>query len=300
MTALELGRDKKPATDTDKQQKQPGFIRLLWANRKARIGMALLAVFILMAVFGPLVAPYSIHDTNFPVSQNPSAAHWLGTTQRGQDVFTQLLYGSRVSMFVGFVAGLITIMIAILVGFFAAYYRGITDDVLSLVINVVLVLPGLPLMILIATYIPTHGIWEIIGVMSITGWAFGGRSFRAQIMTVVQQDYVIAARFAGERAPRIIFHEVLPNMFSYVIAHFFGAVIGSVLGEAGLEFLGLGNPSITSWGTMIYWAQNADAMLTGQWGWILAPGLCIALVATSLTLINFGIDAVANPRLQEE
>lgn len=279
---------------------QPGFVRQLWSNRKAKLGIVLLGFFILMAIFGPLIAPYSIHDTNFAVGQPPTAAHWLGTTQRGQDVLTQLLYGSRVSLFVGFTAGFITIAIAMLVGFLSAYYGGWVDDVLSLMMNVVIVIPGLPLMILIATYIPNHGIWEIIGVMSVTGWAFGGRAFRAQMMTVAQQDYVLAARFAGERAPRIIFREIMPNMLSYIVAHFFGAVVGAVLGEAGLEFLGLGNPSITSWGTMIYWAQNGDAMLTGQWAWIMAPGLCIALLATSLTLINFGVDTISNPRLREE
>lgn len=292
---------QKPVDNTAQTPNtRPGFMAQLWANRKARIGIVLLVFFLLMATVGPLLAPYSLNDTNFAVGQPPSWAHWLGTTQRGQDVFTQLLYGSRVSLFVGFVTGVITILIAMLVGFLSAYYRGWLDDGLSLIINVVLVIPGLPLMILLATYIPSHGMWEIIGVMSATGWAFGGRSFRAQMMTVAQQDYVVAARFAGERAWRIVFKEIAPNMLSYIVAHFFGAVVGAVLGEAGLEFLGLGNPSITSWGTMIYWAQNGEAMLTGQWAWILAPGLCIALVATSLTLINFGVDAIANPRLQED
>lgn len=277
-----------------------GVMRQLWSNGKARLGIIILVMFLCMAVFAPVLAPYPLSDTHFAVGQPPTMAHWLGTTQRGQDVMTQLLYGARVSLFVGFITGAIAIVIAMLVGFVSAYYRGWLDDGLSLLINVVLVLPGLPLMILIATYIPNHGIWEIIGVMSVTGWAFGARSFRAQLMTVAQQDYVMAARFSGEGTFRIIFREITPNMLSYIVAHFFGAVIGAVLGEAGLEFLGLGNPSITSWGTMIYWAQNGDAMLTGQWAWILAPGLCIALVATSLTLINFGIDAIANPRLQED
>lgn len=280
--------------------KQPGFLALLWENRKARMGIIVLTFFILMALFGPLLAPYSLSDTNFALSHPPSAAHWLGTTQSGQDVLTQLIYGSRVSMFVGFIAGALVIFIALLVGFLAGYFGGLVDEVLSLAMNVMLVLPGLPLMILIAAYMPSHGIWEIIMVMSITGWAFGGRSLRAQMMTVVQQDYVVAAKFAGERPLRVIFREIMPNMLSYIIANFFGAVIGAVLAEAGLEFLGLGNPSITSWGTMIYWAQSSDAMLNGQWAWILAPGLCIALLAASLTMINFGIDAVANPRLQEE
>ncbi|WP_067622261.1 ABC transporter permease [Alicyclobacillus acidiphilus] len=282
------------------EAKQAGAFRIVWSNRKARFGIIVLAIFVFIAIFGPWLAPYSISDTHFPTSMGPSAAHWLGTTQTGQDVLTQLLCGARVSMFVGFLSGAIVIAIALTIGFVAGYFGGWVDDVLSMLMNVMLVLPGLPLMILIASYIPSHGIWEIILVMSLTGWAFGGRTLRAQMLTLSRRDYVIAARFAGESPLRIIFREILPNSLSYIIANFFGAVTGAILAEAGLEFLGLGNPSITSWGTMIYWAQNGDALLEGQWAWVLAPGLCIALVASSLTFINFGIDAVANPRLQED
>ncbi|QSO47248.1 ABC transporter permease [Alicyclobacillus mengziensis] len=284
-------------TDNVKQQSP---IQIVWRNKKARIGIVILTLFVLMALFGPLLAPYSVTNTSFAPAQGPTAAHWLGTTQSGQDVFTQLLYGARVSMFVGFVSGGIVILVALVVGFVAGYFGGMVDDILSLVMNIMLVLPGLPLMILIAAYIPHHGIGEIIFVMSLTGWAFGGRTLRAQMLTLSRQDYVLSARFAGENPFRIIFREILPNMLSYIIANFFGAVTGAVLAEAGLEFLGLGNPSITSWGTMIYWAQNGDALLNGQWAWIIAPGLCIALLASSMTLINFGIDTVANPRLQED
>jgi len=281
-------------------RKQPHAFQIVWANKKARLGIVILAAFLLMALFGPLLAPYSITNTSFAAAAGPSMAHWIGTTQSGQDVLTQLLYGARISLLVGFVSGAIVILVALAVGFVAGYFGGIVDDILSLVMNVMLVLPGLPLMILISAYIPHHGIGEIILVMSLTGWAFGGRTLRAQMLTLSRQDYVLSARFAGEHPFRIIFREILPNMLSYILANFFGAVTGAVLAEAGLEFLGLGNPSITSWGTMIYWAQNGDALLNGQWAWILAPGLCIALLATSLTFINFGIDAVANPRLQED
>jgi peptide/nickel transport system permease protein len=280
--------------------KEPNAFQVVWSNKKARIGIIILAVFVLMAIVGPWIAPYSLTDTHFPPGKGPSLAHWLGTTQSGQDVLTQLLNGARVSIFVGFVSGAIVICVALVVGFVAGYFGGWVDDVLSLLMNVMLVLPGLPLMILIAAYIPHHGIGEIILVMSITGWAFGGRTLRAQMLTLSRQDYVVSAKFAGESSLWIIFREILPNMLSYIIANFFGAVTGAILAEAGLEFLGLGNPSITSWGTMIYWAQNGDALLDGQWAWIIAPGLCIALLAASLTLINFGIDAVANPRLQED
>lgn len=287
-------------TASTNESKQDGAFRIVWSNRKARCGIVILSIFVLIAIFGPWLSPYALSDTQFATAAGPSAAHWLGTTQNGQDVLTELLHGTRISMFVGFLAGAIVIVIAMIVGFVAGYFGGWVDDVLSFAMNVMLVLPGLPLMILIASYIPNHGIWEIILVMSLTGWAFGGRTLRAQMMTLSRRDYVVAARFSGESPMRIIFREILPNTLSYIIANFFGAVTGAILAEAGLEFLGLGNPSLTSWGTMIYWAQNGDALLNGQWAWILAPGLCIALLASSLTFINFGVDAVANPRLQED
>jgi peptide/nickel transport system permease protein len=274
-------------------------VRTVWANRMARVGIVILGVLVLVAVFAPLVAPYSPTDSDFGRSIGPSAAHWLGTTGSGQDALSRLLYGARVSLVVAFAAGVLSTVIAIAVGLFAGYLVGLAEETINFVVNLFLVVPALPLMIVIATYSPSRGVGVIVLVVVLTGWAWGARVLRAQTATLRGRDFVAAAEFSGERPHRIVFREILPNMTSLVAASFLGAATAAVLGEAGLEFLGLGNPNTISWGTMLFWAQNDNALLVGQWPQILAPGLAIALLAASLSLINFGVDALSNPRLRE-
>lgn len=271
----------------------------IWSNTKARIGVIILLVFVLVAIFAPLLAPYDPSATDFARSQDASAAHWLGTTAAGEDVLSQLIQGARISVFVGFVAGLLSTFIAVLIGLSWGYVRGVGADVINFFVNLFLVVPGLPLMIVIAAYLQNGGIGMIILVVVITGWAWGARVLRSQTQSLRGRDFVTAAVFSGERPFRIVFREILPNMTSLIVGNFFGAATSAILAEAGLEFLGLGDPSTVSWGTMLFWAQNSNALLTGQWALLFAPGLCIALLATSLTLINFGVDGLSNPRLRE-
>jgi len=275
-------------------------LRTLWSDRKARIGLVLLAALILMALLAPLVAPYSPTRDDFARSLGPSGAHLLGTTGSGQDVLSQLLYGARISLVVALIAGALATLVAIVVGLVGGYLQGLPDELLSFITNLTLVIPSLPLMIVLATYLSGGGVSVIILVVVVTGWATGARVMRSQTATLRSRDFVAMAQFSGERLTRIVFREILPNMTSLVAANFFAAATAAVLGEAGLEFLGLGNPSTVSWGTMLYWAQNDNALLSGQWTLVLAPGLCVALLATSLSLINFGVDALSNPRLREK
>jgi peptide/nickel transport system permease protein len=271
----------------------------IWSNGKARIGLIVLGLFILIAVFAPLIAPYGASENGFDRSADASAGHWLGTTAAGEDVLSQLVWGSQISIFVGLIAGLFSTIIAVLVGLSWGYVRGFGADVINFVVNLFLVIPGLPLMIVIAAYLSGGGIGMIITVVVITGWAWGARVLRSQTQSLRSRDFVTAAVFSGERPFRIVFREILPNMTSLIVGNFFGAATAAILAEAGLEYLGLGDSSIVSWGTMLFWAQNSNALLTGQWALLFAPGLCIALLATSLTLINFGVDSISNPRLRE-
>jgi peptide/nickel transport system permease protein len=273
--------------------------RTIWSNRNARIGIVILGVLVLVALLAPVIAPDSPTNTSFGRSLGPSSAHWLGTTGSGQDVLSRLMFGARVSLLVAFSAGFLSTIIAVSVGLFAGYLRGLAEESINFVVNLFLVIPALPLMIVIATYSPSRGVGVIVLVVVVTGWAWGARVLRAQTATLRSRDFVAAAEFSGERIHRVVFREILPNMTSLVAASFLGAATAAVLGEAGLEFLGLGNPATVSWGTMLFWAQNDSALLTGGWPQILAPGLCIALLAASLSLINFGIDALSNPRLRE-
>ena len=189
---------------------------------------------------------------------------------------------------------------AVTLGLIAGYRPGAVDEVIGFLTNLALVIPGIPLMIILAAYLANHSVWTVVLVVALTSWATGARVMRSQTATLRTRDFVTSAVFSGERLPRVVFREILPNMTSLVAASFLASATAAVLAEASLEFLGLGNPATVSWGTILYSAEQQNAMLTGQWLMVLAPGLAIALLMTSLTLINFGIDALSNPRLREK
>jgi peptide/nickel transport system permease protein len=287
--------------DTGLARHRPaGVLAILWRNPRSRLGLVLFGAFVFLSVFGPWLAPYNPADTSFAPMLAPSARHLLGTTQSGADVFSQLVAGTRVSVVVSLTVGAIATFLAMLVGVTAGYVGGWVDDVLSFLTNVFLVLPGLPLLIVLASYAPGAGMSLLVLIVGFTGWPWGARTMRAQVSTLRARDFVVAARLAGDGLVRILAREIVPNMLSLVMANFLGASTAGLLAAVGLEFLGFGNPNQVSWGSMLYWAQNSSALLQGQWAWILAPGLCIALLGMSLVLINFGFDVVSNPRLQEE
>lgn len=274
-------------------------VATIWSNKKARLGLVVLGVFVLVAVFAPLIAPYGASVNGFGRNQPGSSAHWFGTTAAGEDVLSQVVFGARVSVLVGFIAGTLSTLVAVLVGLSWGYVRGPVADVINFIVNLFLVIPGLPLMIVVAAYLRNGGLPIIIFVVVLTGWAWGARVLRSQTQSLRGRDFVTAAQFAGEGSWRIVFREILPNMTSLIAGSFFGAATAAILAEAGLSFLGVGDTTTVSWGSMLFWAQNSNAILTGQWVLLFAPGLCIALLATSLTLINFGVDGLSNPRLRE-
>lgn len=274
-------------------------VRTLWSNRKARAGLLLLGFFVAVAAFAPLIAPHSPGATTFTPYQGPSAHNWFGTTGNGQDVFSQVVYGARVSLLVSLGAGAGATLVAVTLGLVAGYRPGPVDEATSFLTSLVLVIPALPLMIILAAYIPSRSVWTILLVVAFTSWATGARVIRSQAATLRERDFVTAAVFSGERLGRMIFREILPNMTSLVAGSFFAAANAAVLTEASLEFLGLGNPSTVSWGTILYYAQQQNALLTGQWVLVFAPGMAIALLGVSFALINFGVDALSNPRLRE-
>jgi peptide/nickel transport system permease protein len=274
-------------------------VRTLWRQPKARIGLLLVLALLAMAALAPLISPYSPQRATFPVMTGPSSGNLLGTTGGGQDVLSQLIYGARDSLIVAFGAGLLSTSIALAIGLLAGYLSGPTDSVLNFGMNLLLVIPALPLMIIISTYSKGGGIWTIVAIIVLVSWAFGGRVVRSRVLSLRSLDFVTAAQFSGDRTGRIIVREILPNMVSLVAAIFFGTATAAVLAEAGLEFLGLGNPATVSWGTMLYWAQNYNVLAQGQWAGIFAPGLCIAVLASAFALLNFGVDELSNPRLRE-
>lgn len=265
-------------------------------------GLAILGLFVVMTVIGPWVAPYDPSADSTDVLAGMSAHHLLGTTQQGQDVLSQVLVGARSTVLVGLVAGAIATVLAVIVGVSAGYLGGWVDDVLSLLSNVFLVVPALPLLIVLNAYLPAGGksnLTLIAAIISLTGWAWGARVLRAQTMSMRGRDYIESARVAGERGWRIITFEILPNLLAVVASSFLFTVLYAVGTYVALSFLGVIDPSTPwSWGGMLFWCQSQEAWAVGAWHWFVPPALCVALLGTALALVNFGIDEFINPRLR--
>jgi len=273
---------------------------------KVLIGVALVLGFLVVAIFGSTLAPYDPSRTfslteSFPLP--PSAHHLLGTTQQQQDVLSQLLVGTRSTVLVAFIAGMIATILSIVLGVTAGYQGRLADDVLSMVANFFLVLPALPLLIVIFGFLKTNqgGHDLLIGVViALTGWAWGARVLRAQTLSLRNRDYVDAARISGERSWRIITFEIMPNLVPIMAASFLFTVLYAVGTYTALAFLGLVNPNHWSWGSELFYAQVAGGVSAGYWWLFIPPGLAVALLGTALALVNFGIDEFINPRLRAD
>jgi peptide/nickel transport system permease protein len=268
-------------------------------NGKAVVGLALLAIFCVLAAVPQWFT--SVSDPTkrqFALSLKPSADHWLGTTAFGQDILAQLIYGTRETLLIAVVVGLFSTILSVVVGVSAAYIGGLGDDFLSFVTDVFLVIPVFPLIIVIAAYAGKGNLTVVIVVLIVTGWSYGARQLRAQTLCLRNREFLEAARVRGERRSYIIVFEVLPTMTSLIIANFLGAALFAVLTAAGLQFIGLGDPTSLSWGTMLHWAQSSAALHTGQEWWAIAPGLCVALLGTSFALLNYAFDEISNPALR--
>ncbi|HEX5158681.1 MAG TPA: ABC transporter permease [Ktedonobacterales bacterium] len=297
LDSVEIQPTNPPHTRPKKKAKLMRFS--LPRSGAMRLGFGILAFFIVVALIGPLLLPGDPNTSTPFGNLPPSPEHWLGTTTIGQDIFRQLVDGTRLSVLIGFTCGLLTTLVAIIIGVAGGYFGGWIDEFLSMISNVFLVIPQLPLIIVLAALVPSgRGPGTVIIVITVTGWAWGARVLRSITLTLRQRDYVQAARVGGESTFRLIFFEIVPNMGAIIATNFIFATISAILTEATLEFLGLSNLNQVSWGTMLYWAQNNDALLGGHWSWYVPPGICIALLCTSLALINYGIDSIVNPRLR--
>ncbi|MYH66681.1 MAG: ABC transporter permease [Chloroflexi bacterium] len=275
----------------------PGWTRSLISNKKSAAGLLILGFFFAIALLVPVIAPTAPQRMVSRPHDPPSEKFSFGTTRQGQDVYSQLVYGAGGSLRVGFITGTLVIIIAIAVGVTAGYVGGLVDEVLSLFTNVFLVIGGLPLILVVASLVEDPGPNTIIVVLSITSWSWGARVLRAQTLSLRNSEFVEAARVSGEPLWRIIAVEILPNMTSLVVSSWIGAVLYAILAEAALSFIGIGDPNAITWGTILYWAQNNQALLTGAWWTFIPPGVAISLVGLSLILINYGIDEITNPRL---
>jgi peptide/nickel transport system permease protein len=272
--------------------------RAVRSNRKATAGTVLLAIFILASLFPGVIAKDSPSLDAFTPRLGLSTAHLLGTTAQGQDMWAQLVWGTRNVMIVAFVVGLAATGIAVLIGVAAAYLGGLWDGSLSLLTDVLLVIPLFPLLIVIAGYAHGGGTLVLILVITVTSWSYTARQLRAQALSLRNRDYLEAARVRGERRLYIILVEIIPTMTSLIVASFLTNALYAVLFSSSLQYIGLGDPSTQSWGTMLYWAQNNAALQTGQPMWALAPGACIGALGAAFALLNYAFDEIGNPALR--
>lgn len=266
---------------------------------KLGTGLSLTGLITLFGLIGPLLVgdPSAVRDIGLTP---PGGGFLLGTTQTGQDIFAQLAYATRGSLTIGVVVGVITLVLSAFFGVVGAFVGGWVDEAFSLFTNVLLVIPGLPLVIVISSYVPDKSIWLVAVVLAITSWAGSARVLRGFTLSVRSRDYVLASRVSGERRWRILLVEILPNLIPLLASQVVFAVIFAILGEAGLSFLGLGASGSFTWGTMLFYAQNGLSLRLGAWWWFVPPGLAIALFGAALSLINFSIDEVINPKLRSQ
>ena len=272
--------------------------RAITRSKKAVVGVLLLLFFGVLAAFPSQIAPYSPTAKIFPPALGPSRQHWLGTTTLGEDIFSQLIWGTRLSLVIALAVGAVATILAVLVGVSAGYLGGATDGFLSLVTDVILVLPIFPLIIVIAAYEKNAGLLTLIVVLGVLGWSYGARQLRSQTLSLRRRDFLESARVRGERRSYVILHEILPTMTSLIMATFLGSALYAVLTAAGLQFIGLGDPNSQSWGTMLYWAQSNEALFAGMPLWAIAPGVCVALLGASFALLNYAFDEISSPALR--
>jgi peptide/nickel transport system permease protein len=272
--------------------------RAIRSNHKATVGVVLLAIFILIALFPGVIAHDSPTQDAYAPQLGISAAHLLGTNHYGQDLFSQLVWGTRNVLIIAFVVGLATTALAVLIGVAAAYLGGLADSSLSVLTDVLLVIPLFPLLIVIAAYAQGGTTLVLITAITLTSWSYTARQLRAQALTLRNRDFLEAARVRGERRLYIIVMEVIPTMTSLIVASFLTNALYAVLFASSLQFIGLGDPNTVSWGTTLYWAQNNAALQTGEPLWAIAPGACIAVLGAAFALLNYAFDEIGNPALR--
>lgn len=280
-------------------RKSVPWLYILLTHPTAKYGVIIVGLLIAMGVFAPLIAPGDPSQFLGIPNQKPDSQYVLGLDPLGRNEFALVVWGARISLMIGFGTAALAMLVATVIGMTAGYFRGLVDDILVLITNLFLVIPGLPLLIILAAYLhPNTG--TVILTLAFTGWAFHARIIRAMTLSLREKDYVAAAIVSGENNLTIIFRQILPNMINLIVGGFIGSSIYGIAASTALAFLGLTNMEDISWGTNLFWAQNGNALLLGAW-WVFIPsGFCVALSALGLVWINFGMDEITNPRLRSE
>ncbi|MGN1334794.1 MAG: ABC transporter permease [Anaerovoracaceae bacterium] len=277
------------------------FFKEVWANKMARVGVIIIALFVLMAVLGPMIMPFKtteIAASKADAFNAPSLEHLLGTDNQGRDVLAYLVNGARSSLMVGLTATIISMILGTVIGIASGYLGGWIDNLLMRITDFFLVLPWLPFCMVLAAILG-NSIWNIILVIGLTGWSSTARIIRAQTLSVKEQQYVERTVSIGAKKGHIMFKHILPNVFPLVFSEAILIVSSSILTETSLAFLGLGDPTNPSWGMMLNDAYSTGAMTVGAWWYFITPGICVILVALGFTLMGYAFDEILNPKLKE-
>ncbi|URM31009.1 ABC transporter permease [Cytobacillus firmus] len=281
-------------------QKWKSYWQVLTSNSLGVFGLWLLIIFLLIALLAPIIAPFDPTERVGAPFTEPNTKFLLGTNDVGQDILSELLYGTRISLLIGVIAAFISILIGCLVGVISGYYGGKVDAFCMRLVDLVLVIPFLPLMILLAAFIGPS-FWNIILVISLLSWASPARVVRSQVLTLKTKGYVEAAKSIGTDIRVILSRHILPGVIPIALSQFVLAASNSILTEASLSFLGLGDPFTKSWGTILYYAQARGAFLTDAWiWWVLPPGVLITTLVIGFAFTGYSLEEVLNPRLRKE
>ncbi|WP_409228939.1 ABC transporter permease [Gudongella sp. SC589] len=275
------------------------FSRAVARNKMALTGSVILGVFILVAIFGPILVPFSTMEFGSveDMLQPPSSKFLLGTDDMGRDVLANLIHGARVSLLIGAVATMISMVIGTLIGILAGYFGKRVDNLLMRFTDFFLVIPWLPLMMVLAAILGTS-LWNIIFVIGITGWAGTARVVRAQTLSVKERQFVERTVSIGAGNLHIMLRHILPNVFPLVFANTVLVAAVAIVSETTLSFLGLGDPTMASWGMMLHYAFEGGATAAGAYWYYLPPGICVVLVVLSFTLLGYAFDEILNPKLR--
>lgn len=269
------------------------FLGNVWSNRKGKAGALIFIAMILIAVLGRIFSPYSPYDTSFGIYLPPSAAHLLGTNYVGEDVMSEFLYGTGVSLMVGFIVAIAAMAIGTLVGITAGYMGSVTDDVLMRLVDILLVIPGFPLLVILSAYLPPT-IWSTILILSVLSWPFNSRIIRSQTLSLKRRSFVLASRLSGLSSFRIIIRDLIPNVLPIIFINSIFIVVGAIVAQAGLAFFGLGNINSINWGTMLYWFETEDAIIFKAWWWLLPPGFGIMALGIGANLLSNAVSETSS------
>ena len=276
------------------------MIRPLLKNKKFVFGISIFLIFLLLGILGPTFYKVNPTDSTWDIEQGPSSRHPLGTDTYGRDILAQLLHGIRSSLYIGFLAAIISLIIGTLVGSLSAVKRGITDDILSAFTNIVLTTPSVLIAILIASYLRVRNMEVVALILGLFQWPWYARAIRAQLMSIMSREYVYLSIMAGYSDLKLVIEDLLPTIATYAFMSFVLFINGGIMGEAGLSLIGLGPTQGVSLGLMLQWAVLMDATRRGLWWWFVPPGIAIVAVTASLMVISTTMDEVFNPRLREE